>query len=58
MPDLDTIKIDELNTLADIKATTGKILSVDFGPFSAILWTWVLISLCILPPSIWAVTPM
>ena len=31
MPDFDTIKLDELNTLADIKATSGKILAVDFG---------------------------
>ena len=30
MAEIDTIKI-ELNTLAEIKATTGKILAVDFG---------------------------
>lgn len=31
MPENDKMKIDELNTLEDIKATTGKILAVDFG---------------------------
>ena len=31
MPEFDTIKIEQLNSLADVKATSGKILSVDFG---------------------------
>lgn len=31
MPENDKMKIDELNTLEDIKATSGKILAVDFG---------------------------
>ena len=31
MPENDKMKIDELNTLEEIKATTGKILAVDFG---------------------------
>ena len=31
MPENDRIKIDELNTLEDIKRTAGKILAVDFG---------------------------